>query len=148
MNFYIKNNNIYYEDYKILDGRLSLVLVPVAILIILNKKLIKYFSYIFLCIALIGIIDSYFEYERNKKLLFIITFAILFHGILLYPLLNIKKYLKPNLSNLVIGIIGILIIYFLPYWPYAISKKNMMLLIPVIYILSYILYKFCSKSYT
>lgn len=148
MNFYIKNNNIYYEDYKILDGRLSLVLVPVAILIILNKKLIKYFSYIFLCIALIGIIDSYLEYERNKKLLFIITIAILFHGILLYPLLNIKKYLKPNLSNLVIGIIGILIIYFLPYWPYAISKKNMMLLIPVIYILSYILYKFCSKSYT
>lgn len=148
MNFYIKNNNIYYEDYKILDGRLSLVLVPVAILIILNKKLIKYFSYIFLCIALIGIIDSYLEYERNKKLLFIITIAILFHGILLYPLLNIKKYLKPNLSNLVIGIIGILIIYFLPYWPYAISKKNMMLLIPVIYILSYILYKFCSKSNT
>ena len=144
MNFYIKNNNIYYEDYKILDGRLSLVLVPLAILIILNKKLIKYFSYIFLCIAIIGIIDSYLEYKRNKKLLFIITFSILFHGILLFPLLNIKKYLKPNLSNLALGIIGILIIYFLPYWPYAISKKNMMLLIPVIYILTYILYKFCS----
>ena len=144
MNFYIKNNNIYYEDYKILDGRLSLVLVPLAILIILNKKLIKYFSYIFLCIALIGIIDSYLEYKRNKKLLFIITFSILFHGILLFPLLNIKKYLKPNLSNLALGIIGILIIYFLPYWPYVISKKNMMLLIPVIYILTYILYKFCS----
>ena len=144
MNFYIKNNNIYYEDYKILDGRLSLVLVPLAILIILNKKLIKYFSYIFLCIAIIGIIDSYLEYERNKKLLFIITFSILFHGILLFPLLNIKKYLKPNLSNLALGIIGILIIYFLPYWPYVISKKNMMLLIPVIYILTYILYKFCS----
>ena len=34
MNIYIKNNNIYYEDYKILDGRLSLVLVPIAVLII------------------------------------------------------------------------------------------------------------------
>ena len=30
MNFYIKNNNIYYEDYKIFDGRLSLALVPIA----------------------------------------------------------------------------------------------------------------------
>jgi UDP-N-acetylmuramyl pentapeptide phosphotransferase/UDP-N-acetylglucosamine-1-phosphate transferase len=145
MNFYIKNNNIYYEDYKIFDGRLSLALVPIAVLIILNKKFIKYFSYIFLCIALIGIVDSYLEYERNKKLLFIITFAILFHGILLYPLINIKKYLKPNLCNLALGIIGIFIIYFLPYWPYAISKIHMILSIPVIYFLTMILYKLNSK---
>tara|TARA_B100001778_G_scaffold318763_1_gene307603 strand:- start:120 stop:557 length:438 start_codon:yes stop_codon:yes gene_type:complete len=145
MNFYIKNNNIYYEDYKIFDGRLSLALVPIAVLIILNKKFIKYFSYIFLCIALIGIVDSYLVYERNKKLLFIMTFAILFHGILLYPLINIKKYLKPNLLNLALGIIGISIIYFLPYWPYEISKIHMILLIPVIYLLTFILYKLNSK---
>ena len=93
-----------------------------------------------MCIALIGILDSYLEYKRNNKLLLNIILAILFHGILLYPLINIKKYLKPNLSNLVLGIIGILIIYFLPYWPYLVSKTDMILLIPVIYFLTMILY--------
>ena len=66
MNIYIKNNNVYYEDYKILDGRLSLLLIPIAILIILHKNYIKYFSYIFLCIAIIGTIDTYYVYLKYK----------------------------------------------------------------------------------
>tara|TARA_B100001175_G_scaffold273389_1_gene247050 strand:- start:262 stop:693 length:432 start_codon:yes stop_codon:yes gene_type:complete len=140
MYFNIKNNKLYYDDYEIFAGRLSWALVPISIFIILHEKFVKDCSYIFMCIALIGILDSYLEYKRNNKLLLNIILAILFHGILLYPLINIKKYLKPNLSNLVLGIIGILIIYFLPYWPYLVSKTDMILLIPVIYFLTMILY--------
>ena len=147
MNFYIINNNIFYKDYKILDGSLSFILLPIAILIIFHKKLVKYFSYIFLCIAIIGTIDSYYRFIIYKYFCFF-TFIAFLHLTLLFPLINIKEYLIPNLSNLVFGIFGILIIFFLPYWPYALSRKQIMLLIPLIYLFTYILYKFKSKTDT
>ncbi|AET73216.1 hypothetical protein PGAG_00327 [Phaeocystis globosa virus 12T] len=59
MNIYLKNDNIYYKDFKIFDGYLSLLLIPIGILIILHKKFVKYFSYVFLCVALIGAIETY-----------------------------------------------------------------------------------------
>ena len=123
MNIYIKNNNIYYEDYKILDGRLSLFLIPIAILIILHKKLVKYFSYIFLCIAIIGLIDTYFVYFKYKNAFLIFILIAFLHSLLLFPLTNIKKYMKPNKINLLLGLFSILIITFLPYWPYELKNN-------------------------
>ena len=43
----IKNKNLYYYNYLITNKQLSLFLVPLGLLIILNKNYIKYFSYIF-----------------------------------------------------------------------------------------------------
>ena len=62
MKFYIKNNNLYYYDYLITDRQLSLILIPIALVIIYNKTFIKYFSYIFIYIAVIGMIDNYFKF--------------------------------------------------------------------------------------
>ena len=141
MNIYIKNNNIYYEDYKINDGRLSLFLVPIALLIIYNKKLIKYFSYIFLCIGFIGLIDTYLEHLKYKNAYLIFILIALLHSLLLFPLTNIKKYMKPNIINFLLGLIGILIIIFLPYWPYELSRKLMIYIIIIVYTMSLILYE-------
>ena len=141
-----KNNNIYYNNYKILDGRLSLLLVPIGILIILCfKKYIKYFSYIFICIAIIGIIDSYYVYLKNKHLILLILFAILTHGALLYPLINIKKYLEINIFTIIFFILSIIIVRFLPYWPYELTKNEMIYLLIIIRILMYLIYIFSSQ---
>ncbi len=54
MSFTIKNNNLYYYHYLISDKQLSLILVPIAFIIIYYDVYIKYFNYIFIYIALIG----------------------------------------------------------------------------------------------
>jgi len=120
-----------------------LLLVPIAILIILQKKLIPYFSYIFLCIAIIGLIDTYLVYLKNKNAYLIFILIAFLHSILLYPLTNIKKYMKPNKINFLIILLGILIIIFLPYWPYELKKKTIVLLIILIYIFSIFLWELC-----
>ena len=100
MFFYIKNNNIYLDSYKINDGRLSWLLLPLGFLILyLKKDWIKYFSNILICIAIIGTIDTYFVYLKHKSLYLVLILAGLLHLLLLYPLINIKKYLKPNRMN-------------------------------------------------
>ena len=143
MNIYIKNNNIFYEDYKILDGSLSFIIVPIAIVLILQKYLIKYFSYIFLCVAIIGSIDAYYRYVIYEYFWFFSIGGFL-HLLLLYPLINIKKYMKPNKINFLVGLLGIIILTFLPYWPYELKKTTMIMLTVLIYILSFFLYK-CSS---
>ncbi len=143
MNFYIKNNNIFYEDYKILDGSLSLIIIPIAIVLIIKKYLIEYFSYMFLCVAIIGSIDAYYRYVIYKYF-WLFSIGGFLHLLLLYPLINIKKYLKPNKINFLLVLLGIIIITFLPYWPYELKKTNMIMLTVLIYIFSIFLYKFCS----
>ena len=135
-----KNNNIYYKNYKLNNGKLSWFLVPFFIIIILfYKNFIKYFSYIMISIAIIGTIETYYFYLKYKYF-FIAIISIIFHLILLYPLININNYLKPNISNLIFGIIGLFIIYFLPYWPYDITKKQTIILLIFSYLLIYIIY--------
>jgi len=134
-----KNNNIYYKDYNVFGGRLSWFLIPFFIIIYLNKVYIKYFSYASIAVAIIGTIDTYLAYLKYKYFWFF-TFGALLHLILLYPLININNYLKPNISNLILAIIGLLIIYFLPYWPYDITKKQGIILLIFSYLLTYIIY--------
>lgn len=134
-----KNNNIYYKKYKLNDGRLSWFLVPFFIIIYLNKDYIKYFSYPSIAVAIIGTIDTYYMYLKYKYFWSFILVSLL-HLILLYPLINIDNYLKPNISNLIFGIIGLFIIYFLPYWPYDITKKQGIILLIFSYLLTYTIY--------
>jgi len=134
-----KNNNIYYKNYKLNDGRLCWLLIPFLIIILYNNNYIKYFSYVSIAVAIIGTIDTYYMYLKYKYFWFFILAALL-HLILLYPLININSYLKPNISNLIFGIIGLFIIYFLPYWPYLLSKNSFILLLIFSYLLTYIIY--------
>ena len=136
-----KDFDLYYYKYNLNDGMLSWVLIPIAIFIIYNKTYITYFSYIFIYIALIGIIETLILLNKSKYYLFF-SFIILLHSILLYPLLNIKKYLIPNISNFIFGLIAILIIIFLPYWPYFIDRNIFIYTLIMIYIFIYILYKY------
>ena len=134
-----KNNNIYYYDYKLTNGQLSWLLIPFFLIIYFYKNYIKYFSYASIATGIIGTIDTYYIYKKYKYFWFFIL-GIIIHLILVYPLLNIDNYLKPNISNLIVGIIGLLIIYFLPYWPYLISKNNCIILTLICYLLTYIIY--------
>jgi hypothetical protein len=135
-----KNNSVYYKDYKLNNGMLSWFLIPFFIInIIFYKNYIKYFSYVSIAVAIIGIIETYYFYLKYKYF-FIAIISIIFHLILLYPLINIDNYLKPNISNLILVIIGLFIIYFLPYWPYLISKNSIILLLLFSYLLTYTIY--------
>jgi amino acid transporter len=59
---------------NIIKKKLSWLLVPISLYIIFYKKeLIKYFSYVFICIAIIGTLDTYLiylTYSAKLKLLF------------------------------------------------------------------------------
>ena len=129
--------NIDYFFKNIMIGQLSWVLIPISFYIIIYKKeLIKYFSYVFICIAIIGTIinHSYLLNEKNFiiRLLFILPSYIL-HLALLYPLINIQEYLQINYSNYLLGIIVLIIIKFLPYWPYLVSRVSMTYISIIIY---------------
>jgi hypothetical protein len=134
---------------NIMKKKLSWLLVPISLYIIFYKKeLIKYFSYIFICIAIIGTIDSYLFYfkypEKNK--LFILASVIL-HLALLYPLINIQEYLQINYINCLLGIVGFIIIKFLPYWPYIVSRETFIYQYIITYVISIFINLFYNYNY-
>jgi hypothetical protein len=139
MKITFKNNNIYYYHYKIIRGELSFVLVPIGIVLIyyLNDY-IKYVSLIFLLVGLVGLIDSYYKIIQEKLVGFFI-FVTIMHLVGFYPLLNVKKYFEYNNIIYAFGLLAFLIIYFLHYWPYAVSRKVVLLIIILLYS-SYTLY--------
>lgn len=70
-NIIIKNNNLYYKDYKIYKGELCWVLIPIAYIIILfYKNLIVHIGYILICIAIIGSISILNDKMLAKKNIF------------------------------------------------------------------------------
>lgn len=145
MTFKFINNNIYYKNFKIFNFELSLLLVPLLIIIILYfKKYINYFSNIFLAIFICGIIDSYVK-SLIYSLPVILYANIIFHSFGLYPLVNFKKYFKPNVVNFLLGILTILIIIFLPYWPYDVNRFIFIISIILIYVFTTTIYFFLKK---
>jgi len=139
MELTFKNNNFYYYHYKIVHGELSWILVPVVLaLIFYFNSYIKYVSLIFLCIGIVGTIDSYNKSKREQLL------GILFAGLIthmpgFYPLLNVKKHFAFNKVIYAFGLISLAITYFLPYWPYTLSRKVVALIISLLYLI-YTLY--------
>ena len=142
-----KNNNIYYYHYKILTGQLSLWLMILLFWIIwYNKDILKYISYVCIAIFVIGTINSYFEYKKYNLLgLFIFPFFV--HLPFLYPLLDFKKYFKPNIIQFIFMLISLFIINFLPYWPYLILRKSTALLLVLTCLITFLFYCFYENSY-
>jgi hypothetical protein len=139
MELTFKNNNVYYYHYKIIRGELSWVLLPsVLVLIYYYNSYIKYVSLIFLLVGIVGLVDSYYKIIQ-EKLVFIFIINIIIHLIGFYPLLNVKKYFAYNNIIYVFGLIALAITYYLPYWPYTLSRKAIALIISLLY-LSYTLY--------
>ena len=129
-----KNNNLYYYDFKIFNGEMSYLLIPVAISIILfNKNLLKYFSNAFLIIFCCGMLDSYIL-AKQYRLPLIFYVNLVFHSFGLYPLIDFKKYFKPNLINYLVGAFILFIISYLPYWPYRVNRNIFKLIVIIIYL--------------
>jgi hypothetical protein len=133
MKITFKNNNVYYYHYKIFRGELSWVLVPiVSLLIFYFNNYIKYVSLIFLLIGIVGIIDTYYKILK-QKLVGIFILIIIMHLVGFYPLLNVKKYFEYNNIIYIFGLLSLLITYFLPYWPYDVSRKVVLVIIILLY---------------
>ena len=110
MNFYIKNNSLYYYNYRFFNGQLSPYLFLIYIYIIFSyPNFIKNINYLSIFVAIFGIMDT-INAIKKYNLYFIFIFFIIFHLVFLYPLINFKKYMKPNIINYILSLIGILII--------------------------------------
>ena len=139
MKITFKNNNVYYYHYKIFNWELSIALVPIVFLLIFYfNNYIKYVSLIFLLIGIVGIIDSYYK-SKKEKLLGIFIWGVIMHIVGFYPLLDIKKYFEYTNIIYIFGLLALAIAYFLPYWPYAVSR-NIVITIILLLFSSYILY--------
>jgi len=139
MKITFKNNNVYYYHYKLFRGELSWVLVPIVSLVIFYfNNYIKYVSLIFLLIGIVGIIDTYYKI-LEQKLLGIFILIIIMHLVGFYPLLNVNKYFEYNNIIYLFGLLALAITYFLPYWPYSVSR-NIVLTIIVLLFSGYTLY--------
>ena len=139
MKITFKNNNVYYYHYKVFQGELSWVLVPIVCLLIFYfNNYIKYVGLIFLLIGIVGLIDTYYKMIK-EKLIGYFTLIMIMHVISFYPLLNIKKYFEYNNIIYIFGLLALAITYFLPYWPYDVSRKNVLIIILLLYS-SYTLY--------
>jgi hypothetical protein len=128
-----KNNNIYYYHYKVFRGELSWVLVPIIfIMIYYFNAYIKYVSLIFLLVGIVGCINSY-NISKKEKLIGILIAGLITHSICFYPLLNVEKYFAYNNIIYVFGLLALAITYFLPYWPYNVSRKFVTIVILLLY---------------
>ena len=139
MELTFKNNNIYYYHYKIVRGELSWVLFPsILIIIYYFNAYIKYVSLIFLLFGIVGSIDAYNK-SKKENLLGILIAGLFMHIAGFYPLLNIKRYFAYNNIIYVFGLTALAIVYLLPYWPYTLSRKVVIIIILALYA-SYTLY--------
>jgi hypothetical protein len=135
MKITFKNNNLYYYHYKVFNWELSIALVPIVFLLIFYfNNYIKYVSLIFLLIGIVGIIDSYYKSKR-EKLLGIFMWGTLMHIVGFYPLLNVKKYFEYNNIIYSLWLEALVFTYFLPYWPYAVSRTFVLKIIMLLYII-------------
>jgi len=132
MKITFKNNNVYYNDYKLFNGELSWILVPIIFMLIFYlNDYIKYVSLIYLLIGIVGVFDTINKSHQIDGLLFILI--IIMHLVGFYPLLNIKKYFEYNNIIYFFGLLSLLIVYFLPYWPYSVSRMFVYIVITLLF---------------
>jgi hypothetical protein len=127
--------------------KLSYLLIPIIFLLynyLHNTR--KYILYHAVCICIIGIIESFYSYiEKNIGIVTVIVSTII-HLLLLLVLIDFKKNGEINIISLILLFIANLIIIFLPYWPYSIEKKTILILYNTIYFLLYFVYEYI-KNY-
>tara|TARA_B100000161_G_C33431777_1_gene360514 strand:- start:315 stop:731 length:417 start_codon:yes stop_codon:yes gene_type:complete len=112
---------------------LSYLIIPLSIILYLKYPLLKpVLIYHMICIGIIGTINTLYIIGKNG---IAITFlSIILHLLLLFVLYDIKKFGKVNLFSLVILIFANLLIYYLPYWPYYLSKNTVIIIYNICYL--------------
>ena len=132
------DNTIFKLTFKF---QLSYILVPLAVILyIYNSSFRSYLLYHMVCWGLIGTIDTINYYKLSKSgIVFTIT-SLIFHLALLLVLCNFQKYGKINLISLLLLLVANLVIIYLPYWPYSLTRQTVLFLYNLIY------FALCIKS--
>jgi len=119
---------------------LSWILIPLSIYLYYKYSYAKPIIFnTMICISLIGILNT----VRVKKLLnsYLYYLSLLFHLILLFILKDFMKYGYLNKFSVILMLLSILIIYYLPWWPYPkTNKKEIIKQIVFINIILYSIY--------
>ena len=126
-------------------GYLSTILIPLTLILYvfiqpLRPVLFKHM----IAVGLIGIIETGYFFEGYKKKHHTwwtkgwqpatYIFCMILHVLLLLVLINFPQYWNFNKFSFVLLIIVNLIIIFLPWWPYFMSKTTVLVLYNVIYL--------------
>jgi len=112
-----------------LNYQLSYVLIPVSVILYLYNPLFKrYLLFNIVCIGIVGAIDSIFNYLSGNLGIVFTFISILIHLSLLLVLVNFKKYGKINTISVLLLIIANLTLIFLPFWPYILTRENMLII--------------------
>jgi hypothetical protein len=131
------DNTIFKLKFKY---ELSYVLIPLSFILYVFFPLLRsYILFHIICISIIGIIDTIFNYINNLDILFLIG-SLLIHLLMLLVLINFKKYGKINSISILLLLIPNLTILLLPYWPYTLTRNNMIFLYNSIYFILCIIY--------
>ena len=132
MKFTIKNNNLYYYNYPIINTQLSPYLFLIYLYFLFyNIKFITNFNYLSIFVGVFGIIDCILHILKYN-LYFIFILNIFFHLPFFYPLIKFKKFMNPNIINYILSALGILILIFFPKWPYLIKRKKAIALLVLV----------------
>lgn len=132
-------NNFYFK------AEISWILVPLFIyLYIFVEKSRSILFYPCLLVVILGIWNLFLVKKKILKYKYgLLQFIFIFisHFILILPIFQYKKYSYPNLYSLFLILFGVLILKFLPWWPYEGFKRNQMILyILIIYLILNILF--------
>lgn len=128
--------------------QVSYVLIPFALYLYYHIPYRKYILYHIICIGVIGSYDTYLQYKHKqinnqldqtlKRILGMNTFFALsfcIHLLCLVALKDFYRYKNTNIpSFLLLGLANIIIRY-LPYWPYYLSKTQVATYYNCIYLL-------------
>lgn len=123
--------------------KLSYLLIPIIFLLynyLHNTR--KYILYHAVCIGIIGTIESYYSYIKKNIGIVTVIISTIIHLLLLLVLIDFKKNGEINIISLILLFIVNLIIIFLPYWPYSIEKKTILISYNTIYFLLYFVYEY------
>ena len=133
-------NTVFQLDFRY---ELSYILVPLSVLLYIYVPAMKpVLLYHMVCVAIIGSIDTLLK-EKNGIAMKIAS--IILHLLLLFVLYDFNTYENNNLISIFLLIVANVIVYLLPYWPYELSKMDIVYLYNFIYFVLFCLFYFSRK---
>jgi len=125
------DNTIFKHTFKF---QLSYILFPLTIYFyIYYESSRSYLLYHMVCCGIIGTIGNINCYMIGNDGIATMILGMLCHLILLLSLFHFKKYGKINIVSLLLLLFANMIIIYLPFWPYSLSRKTTLILYNFIY---------------
>ena len=137
------SNNIFFRF------ELSWILVPLlGYLYLFVKESRPILLYGLNTIGIIGIWDTILVKKSiiNSKFGYYQFWAtILFHAVFFLTLLDFMKYGYPNIFSYLLLLVGCIVLYNLPWWPYKLTREKMIISAILIYIILTVVYLLINK---